>query len=71
MALTRPAIGRPESEVGMQDEIDAIRFTAEQGDTVAQTYLEDFRCGAAYLRDKKRVENMMFISVLRGDCDFP
>ena len=39
MALTRPTIGRLENKVGMQDEIDAIRFAAEQGDTLAQTYL--------------------------------
>ena len=39
MALTRPAIGGPENKVGMQDEIDAIRFAAEQGDAKAQSNL--------------------------------
>ena len=39
MALTRPAIGRLENKVGMQDEIDTIRFAAEQGDAKAQRNL--------------------------------
>ena len=39
MALTRLAIARPENKVGMQDEIDAIRFAAEQGDAKAQSHL--------------------------------
>ena len=36
MALTRSAIARTENNVGMQDEIDAIRLAAEQGDADAQ-----------------------------------
>ena len=39
MALTRPAIERPRNKMGVQDEIDAIRFAAEQGDAKAQSHL--------------------------------
>ena len=70
MALTRPVIGRLESEVGMQDEIDAIRLAAEQGDADAQYNLGTmFATGQGLPQNNAEAARWYRLAAEQGDAN--